>query len=107
MWDDIDLDAGILDVRRTLQRPPDNGLDFLPPKTKASERRIALPDECIQALKEHRERQVVERETGRDDVAGARTGVPHPRQHSDQPGEAAPLPQRTVRRLRHPAHSVP
>lgn len=62
-WGDIDLDARILDVRRTLQRTPDKGLNFLPPKTKASERRIALPDECVRALKDHLERQAAERNT--------------------------------------------
>jgi integrase len=62
-WGDIDLDTATLSVRRTLQRTPDRGLAYLPPKTKSSERRIALPTECIHVLKEHRERQTVESES--------------------------------------------
>ena len=62
-WSDIDLNIATLDVRRTLQRAPETGLTLLPPKTKTSERRIALPDECVQALKAHRERQAVDRRT--------------------------------------------
>jgi integrase len=61
-WRDIDLDAETLNVRRTLQRSPERGLVFLPPKTKASERRLALPTECVHALKQHREQQAAERE---------------------------------------------
>jgi integrase len=62
-WTDIDLNAGTLNIRRTLQRSPERGLVFLPPKTKASERRLALPTECVTAFKQHRERQAVERES--------------------------------------------
>ncbi|MBS2546429.1 site-specific integrase [Catenulispora sp. NL8] len=64
-WTDLNLDAGTLSVRRTLQRLPERGLVFLPPKTKASERRLALPTECVHALKQHREQQVAEREAAR------------------------------------------
>jgi len=40
-----------------------SGLTHLPTKTRASERRIALPTECLHSLKEQRERQDKERET--------------------------------------------
>ncbi|GLW45266.1 site-specific integrase [Streptomyces sp. NBRC 14336] len=62
-WEDLDLDAGTAAVRRTLQRTSAGGLTTLPSKTRASERRIALPTRCVQSLKLHHERQKSERET--------------------------------------------
>ncbi|MFE9439626.1 tyrosine-type recombinase/integrase [Streptomyces sp. NPDC006602] len=62
-WEDLDLDGGIASIRRSLQRTRTGGLTHLPTKTRASERRIALPTECIHSLKEHKERQDKERET--------------------------------------------
>ncbi len=61
-WEDLDLDNGTASIRRTLQRTPTGGLTTLPTKTVSSERRIALPTECVHALKRHRERQNLERE---------------------------------------------
>ncbi|MGP3634107.1 tyrosine-type recombinase/integrase [Streptomyces sp. 24-1644] len=61
-WEDVDLSAGTASIRRTLQRTQTGGLTTLPTKTRASERRIALPNECIHSLKEHREAQEAERE---------------------------------------------
>ncbi len=61
-WEDVDLDAGTLKVRRTLKE----GTRFLPdgsgltrpvcdePKTKSSRREIPLPQPCVLAL--HRQR---------------------------------------------------
>nr|WSX75733.1 site-specific integrase [Streptomyces sp. NBC_00899] len=66
-WGDLDLDNGTASIRRTLQRTPTGGLTALPTKTVSSERRIALPTECIRALKLHRERQVQEREAAGED----------------------------------------
>lgn len=60
-WEDLDLDAGTASIRRSLQRTRTRGLTALPTKTRASERRIALPTECINSLKSHRERQKAER----------------------------------------------
>jgi len=60
-WEDLDLDAGTASIRRSLQRTRTRGLTALPTKTRASERRIALPTECIHSLKSHRERQEAER----------------------------------------------
>ncbi|MFE7803824.1 tyrosine-type recombinase/integrase [Streptomyces sp. NPDC057430] len=56
-WEDLDLDAGTAAVRRTLQRTAAGGLITLPTKTRASERRIALPTRCVQSLKLHHEQQ--------------------------------------------------
>ncbi|MGY5007213.1 tyrosine-type recombinase/integrase [Streptomyces sp. 900105755] len=61
-WGDVDLSAGTASIRRTLQRTQTGGLTTLPTKTRASERRIALPVECINSLKEHREGQERERD---------------------------------------------
>jgi integrase len=59
-WQDLDLEAGTLEVVQTLQRI-DGALRFVRPKTDDSERTIPLPDLCIEALREHRDRQAVER----------------------------------------------
>ncbi|MFJ6459766.1 tyrosine-type recombinase/integrase [Streptomyces sp. NPDC091387] len=56
-WEDLDLNAGTASIRRTLQRTNAGGLTTLPTKTRASERRIALPARCLQSLKHHREQQ--------------------------------------------------
>jgi integrase len=56
-WEDLDLDAGTAAIRRTLQRTSTGGLTTLPTKTRASERRIALPNRCVQSLKLHQEQQ--------------------------------------------------
>ena len=62
-WEDLNLDSGTASVRRSLQRTRAGGLTQLPTKTRASERRIALPTECIHSLKEHKQRQDKGRET--------------------------------------------
>jgi integrase len=61
-WEDLDLDRGTAAVRRTLQRTSMGGLTTLPTKTRASERRIALPTRCLHSLKHHHEQQQCERE---------------------------------------------
>ncbi|MYZ36697.1 tyrosine-type recombinase/integrase, partial [Streptomyces sp. SID4917] len=61
-WEDLDLDTGTAAIRRTLQRTSADGLTTLPTKTRASERRIALPTRCLQSLKRHDEQQQRERE---------------------------------------------
>ncbi|WP_329097777.1 tyrosine-type recombinase/integrase [Streptomyces sp. NBC_01439] len=62
-WEDLDLTTGTASIRRSLQRTRTGGLTHLPTKTRASERRIALPTECLRSLKKHKERQDRERET--------------------------------------------
>ncbi|MCC8339326.1 site-specific integrase [Streptomyces sp. R1] len=61
-WEDLDLGSGTAAIRRTLQRTSASGLTTLPTKTRASERRIALPARCIQSLKRHHEQQQREHE---------------------------------------------
>lgn len=59
-WADVDLEAGTLSVQRSLQRLDGEWL-FLEPKTKRSRRTIPLPTPVVQALREHRGRQLLER----------------------------------------------
>lgn len=66
-WEDPDLQTGTASIRRTLQRTQTGGLTALPTKTRASERRIVLPSECIHSFKEHREVQEGEREAAAED----------------------------------------
>ncbi|WP_192778400.1 site-specific integrase [Nonomuraea africana] len=59
-WEDVDLDAGTLEVVQILQRVSGE-LRFVRPKTDNSERTTPLPQLCLDALKEHRKRQFAER----------------------------------------------
>jgi integrase len=59
-WEDIDLDAGTLEVVQTLQRVG-GALRFVRPKTEDSARTIPLPPLCLDALREHRRQQFTER----------------------------------------------
>lgn len=61
-WEDLDLTGGTASIHRSLQRTRSQGLTVLNTKTLASERRIALPTECINSLKIHQERQEEERQ---------------------------------------------
>ena len=59
-WKDVDLDAGTLRVRHSLQRL--NGkLTLVPPKTEKSKRTINLPPVAVAALRSHKVRQIEER----------------------------------------------
>lgn len=60
-WEDLNLDGGTASKHRSLQCTRTGGLTTLHTKTRASERRIALPTECIHSLKRHREQQQDER----------------------------------------------
>jgi integrase len=67
-WQDVDLNEGLLHVRRTLVRVRnyDGGgrktrLAFHEPKTAHSRRTIPLPEGCLLALKHHKRRQAEER----------------------------------------------
>jgi integrase len=60
-WQDLDLDVGALSVRQALQRQRGAGLVFVPPKSAAGQRTIALPEPVVSALREHRRAQLQER----------------------------------------------
>src|ERR671917_62599 len=55
-WSDVDLEAGKLSVRRSLKVTED-GLNFGPPKNKASRRSVPLNKTAVAALRAHRVRQ--------------------------------------------------
>ena len=59
-WEDIDLDAGVLAVRQTLERAGTEPR-FGEPKTARSRRTINMPDIVTVALRRHRTRQLEER----------------------------------------------
>jgi len=58
-WDDVDLEDGSLQVRRTLTMTKD-GPVFTSPKTTGSRRSVKLTSKAIEALKRHLERQLGE-----------------------------------------------
>ncbi|CAN5714430.1 site-specific integrase [soil metagenome] len=58
-WDDVDLEEGSLQVRRTLSITK-NGPVFTAPKTSGSRRSVKLTDKAIAALRGHLERQLAE-----------------------------------------------
>ena len=55
-WSDVDLDRGVVRIRRTLLRTPD-GLTFAEPKTATSRRAIPVGATTVAALRAHRQRQ--------------------------------------------------
>lgn len=59
-WRDVDLDAGVLRVRHSLDRTT-RPWQLVEPKTARSKRTISLPAVCREALREHRKRQEEER----------------------------------------------
>jgi integrase len=60
-WDDVDLERGLLRVRRTLTRQH-SAFTFSNPKTKKSRRTIRLTEGALQALRTHLSYQLVKME---------------------------------------------
>jgi integrase len=61
-WEDIDLNAGTLRVRRTLSTAIGGGFGFSPPKTAKGRRNIKLPESALSSLRNHREAQLEKRD---------------------------------------------
>lgn len=59
-WEEVDLEAGVVRVRHSLQRI-DGGLRLVEPKSARSRRTIVLPDVARDALRVHRLRQTEQR----------------------------------------------
>jgi integrase len=59
-WSDVDLEAGWLQVRQSLQRVAGH-LQLSAPKTSSSRRSVPLPRVCVEALEAHRRTQEEER----------------------------------------------
>jgi len=64
-WRDVNLDSGVLQVRRTLKRMS-HGYGFGRAKTKRSHRPIALPTMVTEALQKHYAAQLEERAQAKD-----------------------------------------
>jgi integrase len=60
-WEDVDLDHGILRVKRTLSGIKDGKPVFGTPKTAKGRRSVKLTAKAVEALEKHRERQIEER----------------------------------------------
>jgi integrase len=56
-WQDVELDAGHLQVARSLEETKRGGLVFKTPKTRNSRRVVTLPASTIVMLREHRRAQ--------------------------------------------------
>jgi len=61
MWSDIDLETGVLRVRRASQRVPHQGTQLVETKTARSRRALVMPPIVTCALRAHRARQAIER----------------------------------------------
>jgi integrase len=59
-WEDLDLEAGIVLVRRGLTVSPDGGVEIDDPKRFASKRRIEISPKVAAVLKEHRRQQAAD-----------------------------------------------
>ena len=61
-WTDLDWAKGLIRVQRQVQRVTGQGMVFMPPKTKAGKRTIALGSETLRVLREHRSNLQFERD---------------------------------------------
>jgi integrase len=57
-WNRVDVDAKVIQVREALEQTKAHGIRFKSAKTRAGRRDITLPDILIEALREHRKRQL-------------------------------------------------
>ena len=57
-WSRADLDRKVIEVREALEQTKTHGVRFKPAKTRAGRRGITLPDILVEALREHRKRQL-------------------------------------------------
>lgn len=73
-WSDLDLHDGVLTVRQALQRVGGELL-IVAPKTQRSARRVALPSECVTALRAQRAQQVADRKSAGDNWKGMGHGL--------------------------------
>lgn len=56
-WQDVNLDAGVLQVRHALQWVTGGGWSPVEPKSERSRRAITMPDILVSSLRVHRMRQ--------------------------------------------------
>jgi integrase len=53
-WNRVDLDGKVIQVREALEQTKAHGIRFKPPKSRAGQRDITLPQPLVEALREHR-----------------------------------------------------
>ncbi len=69
-WDDVNLDAGLLTIRRTLLKVVAGAVPlFGQPKTMRSRRTVNMAPETVRVLTEHMERQLADRQAVGSDYA--------------------------------------
>ncbi|MFF7388916.1 tyrosine recombinase XerC [Streptomyces scabiei] len=73
-WSDVDLLEGVLTVRQALQRVGGELL-IVAPKTQRSARRVALPSECVTALRAQRAQQIADRKAAGNNWKGTGHGL--------------------------------
>ncbi|MGY0025199.1 tyrosine-type recombinase/integrase [Streptomyces sp. YJ-C3] len=73
-WSDMDLHEGVLTVRQALQRVGGELL-IVAPKTQRSARRVALPSECVTALRAQRAQQIADKKAAGDAWKGTGHGL--------------------------------
>ncbi len=61
MWDDLEMQSGVIRVQRQLQRIARVGFSLSPPKTRSGRRTIQLGSQTLIVLQEHQERQRIEK----------------------------------------------
>ncbi|MEU5700517.1 tyrosine-type recombinase/integrase [Streptomyces aurantiacus] len=71
---DVDLHQDVLAVRQALQRI-DGELPLVTPKTQRSDRRVALPGECVTAFRAQRAQQLADRKGAGHHWKGTGSGL--------------------------------
>lgn len=108
-WDDVDLEAGTLSVRRQLLRSGGR-LELKPLKTARARRTLTMPQVVIASLIEHRRRQIAAGVVPAGYVFAATTGSPLDARNVVRMFKAvlrrASLPDRRFHDLRHSAASL-
>ncbi len=115
-WEDVDLKAKRLEVRRTLHRVKGKGLVEEEPKSESSKRHVALPPFAVKALREHRKRQKREARTAGSEWVddpyvfvtewGRRLDPDWLTHHFKGVAKAAKLPALNFHQLRHGAATL-
>ena len=114
-WRTLDLDGARLSIEQQFV-PTRGGVGFGPPKSARGRRTIALDPETVEALGEHRETQLLERDFAGDAYrdqdlvfADELGGTIHPQRLTQWFGEdrkAAKIPTGTLHILRHTAATL-
>jgi integrase len=114
-WRALDLDAARLEVSQQLLPTP-GGASFGPPKSAGSRRTVALDPETVEALRRHRDGQLLERDLAGDayddhdlvfaDELGAPINPERPSEWFVRHRKAAGIPGGSLHVLRHTAATL-